>query len=92
MKTKHSKVTAICFVLSLYFAAFLSFVMGEIKEQADDEKLRNLGIHISFYMRSTYWDIIGIGLLIVATMTAIDAFRYFRYKKPENLNSLSLTK
>ena len=87
-----SKIATICFVVILYFAAFLSFVMGEIKEQADDEKLRNLGIHISFYMRSTYWDNIGIGFFIVATITAIGAFRYFRYKKPENLNSLSLTK
>lgn len=90
MKTKHLKVIAICFVLILYLATFLSFVMGEIKEQADDEKLRSLGIHIDFYMRSTYWDIIGIGLFIIATITAIGAFRYFRYKKPENLNSLSL--
>jgi len=87
---QRSKIIAICFIVIFYLAAFLSFVMGEIKEQADDEKLRNMGIHISFYMRSTYWDIIGIGFLIVATTTAIGTYRHFRYKTPENLNSLSL--
>jgi preprotein translocase subunit SecG len=51
MKNNRTKLTVICFILFLYFAMFLSFIMGEIKEQADDEELRNLGIHISFYMR-----------------------------------------
>ncbi len=90
MKTKRSKVIAVCLVMTLYLAMYLSFVLGELKERADDEELRNAGISISFYMRSTYWDIIGIGFFIVATIAAIGVFRYFRSKEPENLNSFNL--
>lgn len=91
MKTKQSKAIAICLVVALYFAMFLSFILGEMKERADDTKLINSGIHVDYYMKSTYWDLIGIGFFIVATITAIGAFRYFRHQKSDNVNSLSLT-
>lgn len=90
MKPKYSKILVICLVLVLYFAMFLSFILGEMKEEADDIKLRNSAISIDFYVRSTYWDFIGIGFFIIATILAICAFRYFRYKKTQNLHSLDL--
>lgn len=90
MKSKHSKAIAVCVVMTLYFAMYISFVLGYMKEKADDKEIRNLGISIDFYSRSTYWDTIGIGLFIIATMAAIGIFRYFRYKEPEKLNSLGL--
>lgn len=82
MKTKQSKIITICLVLILYCASFLSFEMGKIKERYEDEQLSTSGISIDFYWRYTYWDFIGVGLFLMATIIAISACRYFRYKKP----------
>ena len=75
-------------VLTLYFAMFLSFILGEMKERTEDAELSRLNINIDFYARSTYWDWIGIAFFIAATITAICAFRYFRHEKTEELNSI----
>ncbi len=76
--------------MAIHFAMYLSFVLSKLEERADGEKLRNAGIHISFYMRLTYWDIVGIDFFIIATIAVIGMFRYFRFKEPEKLNSLDL--
>ena len=65
MKPKSKNILVAITAISFYVSAIVCFKISYLVEAAEDIELQKAGITISYYARSTYWDWIGIGLVLI---------------------------
>ena len=90
MKRKATNILIAIGAISIYIAALVCFKISYLVEAAEDIEMRNSAISISYYARSTYWDWIGIGLIVVTTILLVGLFLYWRTQSDRAMTRINV--